>query len=116
MHAFTFSLPTQILFGPGTENEVGRQILQQGGHTCLLYTSLLVHSPDDQKVPVGGRSYHPVGLIDKGVGDLKRVAASVIPGGDKGAGAGDGFSIHISDGDAPQKGGDGIATAVIESG
>ncbi len=36
MHAFTFSLPTQIVFGPGTEAEVGKLIVQQGGHRVLV--------------------------------------------------------------------------------
>ena len=36
MHAFTFSLPTQIVFGPGTEAETGRLTVQQGGHRVLV--------------------------------------------------------------------------------
>lgn len=36
MHAFTFSLPTQIVFGPGSEAEVGKLIVQQGGHRVLV--------------------------------------------------------------------------------
>ena len=36
MHAFTFCLPTQIVFGPGTEAETGKQIVQHGGHRVLV--------------------------------------------------------------------------------
>ena len=36
MHAFTFSLPTQIVFGPGTETETGKLIAGQGGHRVLV--------------------------------------------------------------------------------
>lgn len=37
MHAFTFSLPTQIVFGPGTETETGKLIAGQGGTGCWWY-------------------------------------------------------------------------------
>ena len=36
MRAFTFSLPTQIVFGPGTEAETGRLIVKQGGSRVLV--------------------------------------------------------------------------------
>ena len=51
MHAFTFSLPTQIVFGPGTETETGKLIAGQGGHRVL--------------VVYGGQSVVRSGLIAK---------------------------------------------------
>ena len=36
MHAFTFSLPTQIVFGPGTESETGKLIVRHGGRRVLV--------------------------------------------------------------------------------
>lgn len=51
MRAFTFSLPTQIVFGPGTEAETGRLIVQQGGSRVL--------------VVYGGQSAVRSGLISK---------------------------------------------------
>ena len=58
MHAFTFSLPTQIVFGPGTETETGKLIAGQGCHRVL--------------VVYGGQSAVRSGLIAKVQASLTR--------------------------------------------
>ncbi|MFQ9480854.1 MAG: iron-containing alcohol dehydrogenase [Oscillospiraceae bacterium] len=97
MHAFTFSLPTQIVFGPGTETETGKLIAGQGGHRVL--------------VVYGGQSAVRSGLIAKVQASLTQAGleqdtlwrhppqSPAVPGpGGRGKGEGDERRFHSGGG------------------
>ena len=66
--------------------------------------------------PIRGRRHNTAVLIDKGVGNLQRVAAAIVLRWHKSGLAGDGVAGEIGHGDAAEKRRDGIAVVVKKHG